>query len=195
MKKFLIFCINIVLFASVFYLADIGNSDKSMTEAQNEKFVNIQIIHNKNICNTSIDIIKESLDLFPDNMLDTFSADNWTISVIEEENVQSPFLETISFEEKNVNVYGKEEKLMICTTHQLSHYADKFYGGLSGTSQWDKLMSEYSNEYKDYDTGQKINTYSKEDMFACVNKDFLLHPEYLRDNYPKLYNYFVVIYR
>ena len=205
MKRLAIFLtINLILVA----IWLVTNYNRSNPEVQD-----IQLVVDENITQTDIDEVKEAFDSVPSYVLDHFIADDWKAVVLSHETVVEENLEpfnngktagTINFTKQVITVRsyspleGAVKNVML---HEICHYVDRMFGGLSKTEEFLALYEQFKDgKYIvfNYDgiaiddvTREDIMyaTSSPEEFFAESLKDFYLHKDWMIENYPDIYIY------
>lgn len=158
--------------------------------------------------------VGEAMERFSVEILDSFIEDDWkvvlltTFEAVEEYESISKDVSVvglINYQHKTITVKGIpefEHTVENIIVHEMCHYADYYWGGVSTSKKFLQLYDTYcSRGYITYSyfgisvTGEYENdiayaTSSPQEFFAESLKDYLLHPEYLQTYYPEIHEYY-----
>ena len=84
---------------------------------------------------------------------------------------------------------GFDERVM---AHECGHAIDKHLGNISGAKEFISIYNSSWNTYREFDTDNvdKHSTSSFAEFFAATFADYILHPDYMKEQSPELYTYF-----
>lgn len=84
---------------------------------------------------------------------------------------------------------GFDERVM---AHECGHAIDKHLGNISGAKEFVSIYHSSWNTYREFDTDHvdKHSTSSVAEFFAATFADYILHPDYMKEQSPELYTYF-----
>ena len=77
-------------------------------------------------------------------------------------------------------------------SHEIGHAIDSYLGNPSLTSDFNSLYNKYWNSYLEYGS-ERINKHSTSDsseFFAALFADYIVYPDYLKENAPEAHAYF-----
>ena len=115
----------------------------------------------------------------------------------------------INFTDKTITIRGVPKYSNTSkdiTIHELCHYIDRLWNNESNTDKLKSLYEQYQNgSYithayagititEDYQSDILYATSNRQEFFAEAMKDYLLHPDYLKDNYSDIYDYFRLLF-
>lgn len=188
----------------------------STVEGAENKFViekqYVNVVYDSDIQDFVIQEIQKGIASMPVDVIKGFVNEGWKVSIVKEierdEDIypMSAIGET-DYEAATVTIQaeplppGVANVFLIRTVHEMSHFADYFYGNLTDKDEWKKLYEDNKDKYVEYEysgvdfvgdsaAAAKYATSDKYELFACAMKDYILHVEYLKKNYPDLYGYF-----
>lgn len=166
------------------------------------------------VSETMVDEVKAAIEVFPDSVVKDFVEQDWKLVLLtdfeqlegyEHIGSDSSVVGLINFADKTITVKGvpkykdTAKKIMV---HELCHYVDRLWDNESSTGSFQDLFELYKEgRYITYayagvtvteEYAQDIGyaTSSNKEFFAESFKDYLLHPEYLEQNYPEIYDYY-----
>ena len=111
----------------------------------------------------------------------------------------------INYQHKTITVKGIpefEHTVESIMVHEMCHYADYYWGGVSTSKKFLQLYDAYRssgyitysyfgiNVATEYERDIAYATSSPQEFFTESLKDFLLHPEYLQTYYPEIHEYY-----
>ena len=84
---------------------------------------------------------------------------------------------------------GFDERVM---AHECGHAIDKHLGNISGAKEFISIYNSSWNTYREFDTNNvdKHSTSSFAEFFAATFADYILHPDYMKEQSSELYTYF-----
>lgn len=76
--------------------------------------------------------------------------------------------------------------------HECGHAIDQYFGLLSFSNKFKSIYDEYSSIYLEFGRSSidKHSTSSSSEFFAALFAEYIIYPEYMRETYPEIYNYF-----
>lgn len=194
----------------------VTSDDTSAYSASDISTYDLNITYDSDIDNKYIDEVRQAFYLLPPDVIKGFADDGWKIVITnnidfadsdftgDESNYITTGLTT--YKKKMIQVkpavYSDIDNfVMLKSLHELCHYADTYYGNVSDKKEWNDIYNKYKGSYTEYEFyGIKETIQNRADieyansdkyeMFACTMKDYLHAPDYLRDNYPEIYQYF-----
>lgn len=158
--------------------------------------------------------VRGAMERFSVELLDYFVKDGWKVVLLttfedaeEYESISkdASVVGLINYQQKTITVKGipefehTVENIMV---HEMCHYADYYWGGISTSKKFLQLYNVYrSNGYitysyfgisvtAEYESDIVYATSSPQEFFAETLKDYLLHPEYLQTYYPEIHEYY-----
>lgn len=165
---------------------------------------------------TSSDYIYEALDTLPEAAMMDFYYEGWNIvtwndtdAFMHAYGITPPSEYQDYLERTNSHISGitdHQKKIVYIKTgnesgsgifettiHEMSHFIDDDLGNLSDTAEFDLLKNHY--RYISYDSylDNRTSDYSElnaQEYFATAFTDYILHYDYVADNYPILAFYF-----
>ncbi len=220
MKKMLIVLINVVIIVVVLcnyhtnkVVANPG--DDVVTSSNDVEFVDVNVTYEEQLGHKAFSEVQRAITKMPPDVVKQFAQDNWKIAIVSEVDTSGTEFETVTMP-KTVGFTNMNDKtiqitpapddeisnfIMVKTLHELCHYADSFYGNAADSDEFKALYEDFRNSYVEfeYKSLKKTNT-NREDIeyatsnrwefFACTMKDYLNQPEYLKLNYPEIYDYY-----
>lgn len=219
MKKLWIILINFIIIMIVLcnYRVVQKVVDPSVgTVAENDstEIVDVNITYEKSLGNNSLLEVKRAVLKFPAEVIKGFAESGWKIAVVSEIDLTGTEFEGVDFpltvgltdyDKKTIQVSPCDSDLSnyvyIRVLHEMSHFADSYYGDVSDTEEWMKLYEDNKDSYMEFEfngiskTAENASdleyaTSNRWEFFACTMKDYLNQPEYVKQNYPDVYNYF-----
>lgn len=178
-----------------------------------QELVNINITYEESLGNKAVSYIRKGIEYFPMDVVKAFAEEGWKIAVISdyiaeddlEVNPNAKIMGMTDYENKTIQivVYDREldNALMYTTVHEFAHFAEAFYGNAADSEEWKSLYKKHRDNYREYDyAGIKIAgenasvlsyaTSDRWEFFACAMKDYYCHPEYLKNSFEDIFNYF-----
>lgn len=158
--------------------------------------------------------VGEAMERFSVELLDSFVEDGWKVALLTTfENVEgyesiskdASVVGLINYQQKTITIKGipefeyTVENIMV---HEMCHYADYYWGGVSTSKEFRQLYESYrSSGYitysyfgisvtGEYEVDMAYAISSPQEFFAESLKDYLLHPEYLQTYYPEIHEYY-----
>lgn len=183
-------------------------------ENENTEIVDINITYEKDLGNNAIVEVKKAVQKFPAEVIKGFVDKGWKIAVVSEidltgtefEGTTTPLTVGLTdYDKKTIQVSPCESNLSgyiyIRTLHEMSHFADSYYGDVSDSEEWMALYNQYKDSYMEFEfngipkTAENASdleyaTSNRWEFFSCAMKDYLNQPEYVKQNYPGVYEYF-----
>ena len=216
MKKGLLFAIVLVVIILVITAGYKKQYEASTVEGAESPFViekqYVDIVFDTDVSDAAIQEIQRGIATMPIDVVKGFVKNGWKVSVVTEidwdEDIypMSAVGET-DFDKATVTVQaeplpsGIANVYLVRTVHEMSHFADYYYGNLADKDEWIALYEANKDRYVEYEysgvefvsdfkDAAKYATSDRYEMFACAMKDYILHSEYLRKNYSDVYAYF-----
>ncbi len=219
MKKLLIVLINVVIIIIVLcnyhtnkVVADPG--DDVVTSSNDVEFVDINVTYEEDLGKEVFNEVQKAISMMPPDVVRSFANDKWKIVVTSDIDLTDTEFEDTHFP-KTVGLTDMQTKTIqvspaeldslhnfvkIKTLHELCHYADIYYDNAADSDEFRNLYTN-SKDYVEYEykgvkktESNKIDidyaTSDRYEFFACAMKDYLNQPEYLKLNYPNIYDFF-----
>lgn len=187
---------------------------KQATAQEVEEFVSINITYEEGLGGDIVNEIRKAVEMFPSDVICTFSEEGWKIAVLSEivddSDEQYTTAGMTNYDAKTIQVTPSDsgnsqvvdDVLTIRMVHEFGHFVDEYYGNAADTDEWRDLYASHKNDYIKYEfagiTRTDSNAYDMDyattnryEFFACSLKDFYCHQDYLRDVYSDVYVYFV----
>lgn len=179
----------------------------------------VNITYDSDIDSKYVTEVKNAVYQLPPAVIKGFAENDWKIVLVKDidftdsgySNAGSD-LETVgltNYKNKTIQVkplsYADIDNfVMLRSLHELCHYADIYYGNASEKEDWMKIYKKYAGKYIEYEFyGIKETSQNKEDieyagsdkyeMFASAMKDYLHSPDYTKEHYPDIYEYFTTL--
>lgn len=171
----------------------------------------VDIIYDADVSSEAISEVQKGIADMPMEVVKGFVDQGWKVSVVkdierDEDIYPMSAVGETDYDNKTVTVQAEDipgsvaNVFLIRTVHEMSHFADLYYGSLSDTEEWEGIYEKNKGyvEYEysgvsfidDYADAAAYASSDRYEMFACGMKDFILHQRYLQQNYPDLYRYF-----
>lgn len=188
-------------------------TEKSVVEADGTtanpgeiEYVSVSITYEDGMGSDVLAEVQEAIEKFPPEVINGFAKEGWTIEVVSEieSNTDETIVGLTNFYNKTIQVSPFEgdiySDITLKTLHEMSHYADRYYGSVSDTDEWKALYDDFGKEYVEYEYRGIRKTHrnasdieyassDRYELFACVMKDYLNNPDYVEENYPELYKF------
>lgn len=193
--------------------ADVQEEINAGADPSKYDFVDITVIMEKSMDNAAVmKEVKGAISCFPVEILQGFNDDDWRIMVVSDIDF-SGITQHLDNKEDTVGLTNFDDKLIqikyneaegvvkLRTIHEIAHYADEYYGFPSCSIDYVDAFYDEDDPYREYELDgihkTAINAVDLEhanentmELFACSYKDYLLHPDYLKENNEGLYNYY-----
>lgn len=173
----------------------------------------IPITYEEDIPSERLTEIQKGVSYLPMDLIDTFVAEGWHIAAVKEiknDNDIFPFsaIGETDFGTKTITIQIEEllpqsitDVVALRTVHEMCHYADKYYGSITDTTDWQEIYTKNKEGYIEYEysgikatdaTDKAINYASsdKYELFACSMKDYFIHPDYVKQRYPEVFEFY-----
>lgn len=158
--------------------------------------------------------VKEALELFSVEVMDSFVEEGWKIVLLttfegmdgyESMDKDSSVAGLINFLQKTITIKGipaLENTVRDIAAHEMCHYVDYLWGNVSMSKEFLQLYETYQDggyitySYfgidvtEEYETDIAYATSSPQEFFAESLKDYLLRPDYLQTYYPEIHEYY-----
>ena len=216
MKRGLLFAIILVVIILIITTGYKKQYEANSVEGAESKLViekqYVNITYDADISDFAIQEIQRGIASMPADVIRGFTEQDWKVSVVkdikrDEDIFPMSAVGETDFNTNTVSVQaeplpaGVANVYLIRTVHEMSHFADHFYGNLADQDEWTGIYEDNKDKYVEYEysgidfiddfaEAAKYATSDRYEMFACGMKDFILHPDYLKRNYPDLYRYF-----
>lgn len=178
--------------------------------------VNITI--EASVSEETVEEVRDVLHLVPSSIVDSFVENEWKMVMLssfeEEEGYEyiasdGTVVGLINYTDKTIIVKGVpayEGTAKNIAMHEMCHYIDRLWGNVSETEKFEALYDQYKNGgYITYSyAGIKVTensatdifyaTSSNHEFFAETLKDYYMHPEYLKENYKEIYDFYRVLH-
>lgn len=166
----------------------------------NTATIDVTFIKDEGVSN--INIYQDNLSKIPYDILYSFNKDGWSIYLKES---LDDAVGLTDYNEKVIYIdaskEGQERNTLI---HEFGHYYDYLLGYKSGTEEFLALYDKYKDNYLEFEymnlenvlsDSEEIDyaTTNEREFFAILFKDYILHSNYLEDNYPELYSYYKIL--
>lgn len=169
----------------------------------------VPIVYEEDIPSNALPEVKSAIMYFPPAVTDAFINGGWKIVLVkdvpgDDDIYPMSAIGETDFDAHTITIQTEDtaavsDIVLARTLHEIGHFADRYYGGLSTTEEWESLFSG-NQDYVEFDYAGILVTDSNrgavgyavsdaKEMFACVLKDYYLHPDYLIDNFSELYAY------
>ena len=168
--------------------------------------ISVDLVYENTLASQELDEVKKAITDMPADVVQKFVSDGWKITVVRDINfdlsdVSDGEKEIVAglcnYDTKTIQIKIEKDAYYTRTLHELAHYADYAYGMASRTDDFMTLYDKYKGsyvekEYEGMETDRQIDYASSDryELFACVMKDYIANPDYLRENYTDLYVYF-----
>ena len=173
----------------------------------------INITMESTVSTDVVDEVKNAITYFPKSVVQSFTDNDWKFVLLkdfeDDERYEhlgsvSTIVGLINFSDKVITIRGSaeyENAARDIAIHELCHYADRIWGNKSSSDKATALYEKYKNGKfitfayagipfaEEYREDMLYATSDKYEFFAETMKDYLLHPKYLKDNYPDIYNF------
>jgi len=204
MKKLICIVLLNVIFISIWL---IGKS-QSVKEEQ----FNVNITISSDAAPEMIDEVEKAIKILPKEVIRSFVENDWKIVLLREleevENYErfggdSSIVGLINYTYKTITICGVpdyENAVRDIAIHEFCHYTDRYFKESDS-----KEIAELYEKYKEgryitysysgipeddrYQTDILYATSTVHEFFAETMKDYLLHEEYLKENYPDIHTY------
>lgn len=191
------------------FLAGIGsslnNKETDFTTKRTQEWqIEINFAIEEGVSQTSIEYVTNSLERVPMNVLKAFNGDGWSVTLLKEidfgsDNYDDDTTGLIDYIKKDIQIKatrdGQETAIIL---HEIGHYMDWSNDFISSENEFIVLFNKYKDgSYVEYEYNgiyapkeeMLYATKNSRELFATICKDYIIAPEYLRNEYPDLYKY------
>ena len=186
-----------VFLSSGILLLSQNNESYSMAMQLNNKFVysteNDIFIDDEEYLEDSVKIMESVYSKLPSHIANVIK-NEWSIVVSLDEPIKTNSqVVAAGVTYSNVSVIWLsryfDETVM---SHEIGHAIDSYLGHPSLSSEFDNIYNKYWNEYLEFGA-ERINKHSTSDsseFFAALFADYIVYPDYLKEQAPDAYAYF-----
>lgn len=182
------------------------------------KSYDVNITIESSVSEAIVEEVKDVLHLVPGKVVESFVEDDWKMVLLSSFKDEDGYeyiasdgtvVGLINYTDKTIIVKGTPEyegTAKNIALHEMCHYIDRLWGRVSDTENFVELYNTYKGgRYRTYsyagieltsDTEKDIlyATSSNHEFFAEALKDYYLHPEYLKENYEDIYDFYRVLH-
>ena len=179
-----------------------------------EKDYQINITVEADVPQGMVKEVREAMERFSVELLDSFVEDGWKVVLLttfedvegyESISKDAAVMGLINYQHKTITVKGIpefEHTVESIMVHEMCHYADYYWGGVSTSKKFLQLYDAYRssgyitysyfgiNVATEYESDIAYATSSPQEFFAESLKDYLLHQDYLQTYYPEIHEYY-----
>ena len=192
----LIWTISCCFGAGITYIEDNNKADNAAYTLKNKYTYSEEYgfaIDDAELLNDANTIIVNSYSKMPKHLVNVIQSD-WTILVAQDE----PYPCNDKISAAGIT-YPQSRVIWVCTAfnekvfvHECGHAIDDYLGTVSLSTEFREIYLQYWETYLEYDNERvdKHSSSSTSEFFAATFADYILHPDYLKSNYPKISDYF-----
>ena len=182
--------------AGIIYMEDNNKAENAAISLKNQYAYSEEygfIIDNEELLENANTIITSSYEKMPEHIANIIKSD-WTIIIAQDE----PYPCNDKITAAGIT-YPHNRVIWVCTTfdekvfvHECGHAIDDYLGTVSSGVVFQDLYFQNWENYLEYDNERvdKHSSSSASEFFAATFADYILHPDYLKDNCSAIYDYF-----